>query len=134
MTAELFLEAVQQNGGALWAEDGKLKYRLPAGKSDLLPIMRHLKSEITKLLSEHPAMPSGVRLIHWEPKNAPVILSQCSTVTDIEKFIGSTLAQLDAKLNGKSWQAGNWPLSTLIESLAACGVHVVLDDPGRAWQ
>jgi hypothetical protein len=75
-----------------------------------------------------------VRLVHWEPKADPIELPQGSVVTDVEKFIGTTLAQLDAKLNGKSWQAGNWPLFTLIERLAACGCIVALDDPRKALQ
>ena len=134
MTAEIILEAVRETGGQIWVEAGNLKYRLPAEKSDLIPMMRELKSEILELLSERPAMPAGVRLVHWEPKADPIELPQGSVVTDVEKFIGTTLAQLDAKLNGKSWQAGNWPLFTLIERLAACGCIVALDDPRKALQ
>jgi hypothetical protein len=134
MTAEIILAAVRETGGQIWVEAGNLKYRLPAEKSDLIPMMRELKSEILELLSERPAMPAGVRLVHWEPKADPIELPQGSVVTDVEKFIGTTLAQLDAKLNGKSWQAGNWPLSTLIERLAACGCIVALDDPRKALQ
>jgi hypothetical protein len=134
MTAETVLAAVRETGGQIWVEAGNLKYRLPAEKSDLLPIMRKLKSEILELLSERPAMPAGVRLVHWEPKADPIELPQGSVVTDVEKFVRTTLAQLDAKLNGKSWQAGNWPLSTLIGRLAAVGVEIALDDPKQAWQ
>jgi hypothetical protein len=134
MTAEIILAAVRETGGQIWVEAGNLKYRLPAEKSDLIPMMRELKSEILELLSERPAMPAGVRLVHWEPKADPIELPQGSVVTDVEKFIGTTLAQLDAKLNGKSWQAGNWPLFTLIERLAACGCIVALDDPRKALQ
>ena len=134
MTAEIILAAVRETGGQIWIEAEKLKYRLPAGRTDLIPALQKLKGELLRLLSERPAMPAGVRLIAYEPKAAPVRLSECSTVTDTEKFIGTTLAQLDAKLNGKSWQAGNWPLSVLIDRLAACGCVVKLTDPRRAMQ
>jgi hypothetical protein len=95
-----------------------------------------LKGEIIEAFraGELLAVPVGVRIIRWEPKAAPVQLSQCATVTDIQKFISTTLRQLDAKLNGKSWQSGNWPLSALLERLAACGCIVALDDPKRALQ
>lgn len=135
MTAELILEAVRENGGALWAEGGKLKFRLPAGKSDLIPAMQKLKSEILRLLSsERSAMPAGVRLVRWQPVDAPVQLSECSTVTNVDLFIRSTLRQMEARLNGKDWLAGNWTLSTLLERLAICGCVVALDDPTKALQ
>lgn len=132
MTAEFVLEVVHQNGGALWIEGGKLKYRLPADKSELIPVMRELKSEILEYLSERPAMPAGLRLGSWEPKPAPVRLSEFETVVDVHLFIDRTLAQLDARLQGKDWLAGNWPLSTLLDRLAACGCVVALTDPKAA--
>jgi hypothetical protein len=134
MTAETILASVRQTGGQIWVEEGNLKYRLPAGKSDLIPFMRELKSEILELLSARPAMPAGVRLVHWEPKAAPVRLSECSTVVDVEKFVLMTLRQLEARLTGDGWRAGNWPLSALLERLAACGCIVALDDPRKALQ
>jgi len=96
--------------------------------------LRKHKAELIAELARRPAMPAGVRLVRWEPKTAPVQLSQCSTVTDTEKFIRMTLGQLEAALEGRNWQAGNWGLSGLIERLAACGCGVALDDPRKALQ
>ena len=89
---------------------------------------------VIELLARRPAMPSGVRLVSWEPKAAPVRLSECSTVTDVNLFILSTLRQLAAHLNGEGWQDGGWGLSGLLERLAACGCVVALDDPRKAIQ
>lgn len=79
-------------------------------------------------------MPPGVKLVQWQPKAAPVRLSPCSTVTDVERFIRQTLMQLQAALEGQTWQSGNWGLSGLLERLAAVGCVVALDDPRRALQ
>lgn len=129
MTAEVILEAVRQSGGLLWvAEGGKLKYRLPAGRLDLIPVMRESKDELLVLLSERPVMPAGVRLVRWEPKGAPVQLSRCETVLDVTRFAVSTIAQIDARLHDKHWLAGNWPLSELLVRLAAVGCVVELEE------
>ena len=96
--------------------------------------MKEHKAEVIAELAQRPVMPAGVRLVSWNPKAAPVQLSECSTVTDTEKFARTTLAQLGAALEGRSWQSGNWGLTGLIERLAAVGVELALDDPKQAWQ
>ena len=96
--------------------------------------LRQHKAELLAELARRPAMPAGVRLIRWEPKAAPVRLSECSTVTDTEKFIRTTLMQLEARLSGKDWLDGGWGLSGLLARLEACGCVVALDDPLKALQ
>jgi hypothetical protein len=59
---------------------------------------------------------------------------RCSTVTDTDKFIRSTLAQLDAHLKGEKFLDGGWGLSGLLARLEACGCIVALDNRGRALQ
>ena len=81
-----------------------------------------------------PSMPPGVTLVSWNPKPAPIRLSQCETVTDTEKFIGSTLMQLEASLEGQGWKAGHWGLCGLLERLASVGCIVALDDTRRLLQ
>jgi len=84
--------------------------------------------------SGQPRMLPGVKLILNALKPPPVRLSRYSTVVDVEKFISTTLMQLDARLNDKHWQSGNWTASDLLARLEACGVVVELDDPRRARQ
>ena len=87
-----------------------------------------------------PAMPPGVRLVSWEPKFAPVVLSRHMTVVDVPKFIQSTLRQLGAapalkrlqtsskdESNEMSYRSGNWSVSTLVGWMALCGVRVEID-------
>ena len=89
---------------------------------------------LAELMVRRPALPDGVRLIRWEPKAAPVRLSEYSTVTDTEKFIRTTLIQLAARLSGKDWLDGGWGLSGLLARLEACGCVVALDNPREALQ
>jgi hypothetical protein len=79
-------------------------------------------------------LPAGVRLIRWVPATAPVHLSRFETVTHLDIFVRTTLAQLDARLHGKTWLAGNRTLSTLLARLEACGCIVALDDPKKVLQ
>jgi hypothetical protein len=132
-TAELIVR-VSAAGGQLWLEDGKVRARLPESLRPMLDALRAHRSEIAELLAQRPAMPAGVRLIRWEPKAAPVRLSEWSTVTDVDLFMRSTLMQLEAALEGLTWQSGNWGLCGLLERLAAVGCIVALDDPRRMLQ
>jgi len=73
-------------------------------------------------------MPEGVRLINWEPKPAPVILTHYAVVTDVSRFIHITLLELKAALAGKRWQSGHWSVRELVDRLEECGVRVEVDN------
>jgi len=134
LSAADLIRAVRDRGGQFLIDGDRLGVIPRTAAEPFAEQIRQHKAELMAELSRRPTMPVGVRLASWNPKAAPVRLSECSTVTDTERFIGTTLAQLDAKLIGKSWPVGNWPLSTLIERLAAVGVEIALDDPKKALQ
>jgi len=75
-----------------------------------------------------PAMPPGVRLVHWEPKAAPVVLTQYSVVTDVHQFIRMTLLELKAALGDKRWQAGHRSARDLVDRLEQCGVRLEIEE------
>ncbi len=132
--ARELIRTVEANGGQLRV-DGE--FLVIAPKDAAAPVLEELKRHKPELMAElarRPAMPAGVRLIHWEPKEAPIQLSQCSTVTDTDKFILSTLRQVEARLYCKGSLAGGWTLSTLIDRLAAVGCFVELDNPRQSLQ
>ncbi|MHB2006835.1 MAG: hypothetical protein ACYCOX_02175 [Acidobacteriaceae bacterium] len=122
------VEAITSRGGQLWLDGQLLRYRLPATMGPMVDTLRTHKPEIVELLEQRPVMPLGVRLLSYQPKEPPVKLSQCETVVDTGKFIQSTLRQVDARLHGKKWLAGNLPLSGLVERLAAVGCVIELAD------
>jgi hypothetical protein len=100
---------------------------LPEDAVHLLDELRTHKGEVLSLLrrrEEIPTMPPGVRLVHWEPKLAPVVLTQYSVVTDVNKFVRMILMELKAALAGKRWQSGHRSARDLVDRLEQCGVRV----------
>jgi hypothetical protein len=69
-------------------------------------------------------MPSGIRLVEWAPKNPPIAVVRMGIVTNVPKFIASTLLELRARLEGKDFLAGNWSLRELVDRLEQVGVLV----------
>ncbi|MFZ0339887.1 MAG: hypothetical protein WAL45_17795 [Terracidiphilus sp.] len=135
MSAALeLIRTVEANGGCLRIDGEYLVIAPGEAAAPVMEELRQHKAELMAELARRPVMPSGVRLVSWSPKAAPVQLSVCSTVTDTEKFIRSTLTQLAARLSGKGWLDGGWGLSGMLTRLEACGCIVALDDPRRALQ
>ena len=92
-----------------------------------VPALREQREEIVAPHQRRmalPPIPDGVRLACWDPKQPPVVLQQCSVVIDVEKFVLATLEQLQARIEGKDFLAGNWSLRELIERLEQVGVKV----------
>jgi len=48
-------------------------------------------------------------------------------VTDVPRFVWSTLCQLDAALRGKQCLAGHWTTRELLDRLEQCGVNVEIE-------
>ena len=76
------------------------------------------------------AMPTGVRLLRWEPKQPPIAVTTFSVVTDPHKFIEGTLHQLEAALRGNVMAAGNWSVRDLCERLEQVGIRVTVAQKG----
>lgn len=132
MQASEILRTVENAGGELWVAGESLGYRLPETAISLVDELRTCKWELLDLLRERPSMPAGVSLVRWEPAPAPVKVNRWMAVLDTDRFIRVTLDQIDARLNGVDWKAGNWTLSELLERLEAVGVTVALKkDPER---
>lgn len=119
---------VESAGGHFMVKDDVLGVRPASIAQPVLDEIRMHKWEIIGLLSERPAMPARVRLIHWKPKPVPIQVSRGERVTDVPRFVQTTLMQVDARLRLKAWLAGNWPLSELVERLAAVGCVVKLEN------
>jgi hypothetical protein len=81
-----------------------------------------------------PSMPKGIRLVHWEPKAAPVVIDVCSVVADIPTFIESELRALDSRLNDPWTIHGGFTVPQMLDRLAQAGLEVELEPKGRANQ
>lgn len=128
------IRAVEANGGCFRVDGEYLVIAPGEAASSVMEELRQNKAELLAELARRPAMPAGARLVSWSPKAAPVQLSECSTVTDTEKFIDSTLRQLATRLSGKNWLDAGWGLWGLLARLEACGCVVALDDPRKELQ
>jgi hypothetical protein len=128
--ADSIVERIECAGGVLAVKGERIRVRLPEDAAHLLEELRAHKDEVLSLLrrrEEIPAMPRGVRLVHWEPKPAPVILTHCTVVTDVDRFIRMTLRELKAALAGNQWQSGHRSAHELVDRLEQCGVCVEIE-------
>jgi len=78
---------------------------------------RQQKAELIAALARRPAMPAGVRLVSWSPRGSPVQLSECSIITDTEKFICTTLRQVEVLFQGKGGWTPPWTGRVPVEGL-----------------
>jgi hypothetical protein len=131
---QALIEYVETAGGRFVVDGDRLGIFPRTVAAPVVEELRQHKPAIMDLLSRRPRMPAGVRLIRWAPKDAPVRLSECSTVTDTKEFITSTLRQLDNHLKGRKFLDGGWGLAGLLTRLEACGCYVALVDPRKALQ
>jgi hypothetical protein len=134
MTAIEVLHAVKEVGGSLSLNGDHLKYSIPQRAVWLLPNLRQRREALIELLRQretHPAMPRGVRLVKWEPKNPPIAIVRMGIVNNTDKFIHATLRELRARLEGKDFLAGNWSLRELVDRLEQVGVLVTVESTQR---
>jgi hypothetical protein len=134
MVPSEILSTVESVGGVVWVTGESLGYRLPESALLLVDELRTYKWELVELLSQRPTMPAGVRLVRWKPTSPPIKVNRWLTVLDTDKFIRVTLDQIEARLTGIDWKAGNWTLSELLEHLEAVGVAVALKNDSERLQ
>lgn len=90
MSAALeLIQVVESAGGRFMVDGDRLGIAPREAAAPVMEELRQHKAELLAELARRPAMPAGVRLIRWEPKTAPVRLSECSTVTDVDLFINN---------------------------------------------
>ena len=77
------------------------------------------------------AMPSGVKLLRYEPKKLPVAIDVCTIVTDVSKFIQRELRDLDSRLNLPGTIRGGWSVPQILDRLRQVGVEVEIHLTGN---
>jgi hypothetical protein len=72
-----------------------------------------------------PPMPPHIRLVNWNPNEAPIAIDSCTVVVDVALFIKTTLEQLTAALiDDKRWVG--WSVPQLADRLRQAGVVIEL--------
>ena len=74
-------------------------------------------------------LPEGVTLLSFTRKDPPVAVTVCSVVTDIPKFIGHALEELDARLHHPVQIKAGDSVFELLSKLADCGLELRLEWP-----
>ncbi len=77
--------------------------------------------------AQPPALPPGVRLMSYQPKEPPVAITVCSVVTDVPKFIEHCLAELSARLHSPVQIRAGDSVFELLSKLADCGLELVVE-------
>lgn len=135
MNAPEVLEAVQNSGGSVCLSGERIQYVVPESEMWLVRELQQHRDEIVALLKVQQSsswMPAGVRLLNWKLKKPPAAIINMGIVTDVNKFVATTLLQLRARLEGKDFLAGNWSLRELIERLEQVGVKLAIESADAA--
>jgi hypothetical protein len=136
VTVADMVSEVEAAGVAFLLDGEKVHVRYPddqrrkelAGQIALLRAQRVEVAAYLKARRAIPPIPDGVRLIRWEPKPAPVILTRYEVVTEVSRFVEMTLLELRAAIAGRSYLAGHRGVRELMERLEECGVVVEVDE------
>jgi hypothetical protein len=131
MSVTEILDAVQVAGGSLALNGERIQYVLPNSATWLITELKRNRKEVVELLRKNnalPPMPPGVRLLRWEPKNPPVAIVRMGIVSNVNKFVETTLRQMRARLEGRDFLAGNWSLRELVDRLEQVGVCVTIEN------
>lgn len=139
MTTLDVIDRLAELGCAIRAEGTRLKVRGPdlpevaelvtklhARRDDALAILRDSASTPPSLEEVQAALPPGVRLLSYEPKQAPFAVAPVSIVSNAGTFYRAYLRDLKARLerpNGRHCP----PLVDILTKLADAGLELTLE-------
>lgn len=136
------IDRLAELGCAVRVEGEKLKVRGPnlpevaglvselrARRDDALAILREAESNPPSLSEIQAALPVGVKLVSYRPKQAPFAVATVSVVTNAGKFFCAYLRDLKGRLE-KPEGYHCPPLADILGKLADAGLELKLEKPG----
>ena len=142
MTAFDVLDRLQGLGCAVRVEGKKLKVRGPnlpevaalvselhARRDDAFSILRDTESRPLPLEDIQAALPSGVTLVSYKPKETPFAVAPVSIVTNAGKFFRAYLKDLNWRIEHPNGYAAP-PLADILSKLADAGLELKIGKPG----
>ncbi len=136
MTAFEVIDRLAELGCAVHVEGVKLKVRGPnlpevprlvselrACRDDALAILRESGSRPPSLTEIQAALPAGVCLVSYQPKQAPFAVAPVSIVTNAGKFYRAYLADLARRLEKPEGHHCP-PLADILAKLADAGLEL----------
>jgi hypothetical protein len=130
----------ESRGGEFVLDGERVHVKYPPDLLDvfapILATLRANRQQVEMLIRERhgvpappepPALPRGVRLIRYAPKEPPVAVAPVSIVTNVDKFIRHHLAELDARLNHSIQIRGGGSVFEILAKLAEVGLELRLE-------
>ena len=139
MTAFEVIDRLAELGCAVRVEGERLKVRGPnvpevpalvselrARRQEAIYILRERQSQPPSLKEVKAALPPGVRLVSYEPKEAPFAVAPVSVVTNAGAFYRAYLSDLAWRLEHPDGHAAP-PLADILAKLADAGLTLTAD-------
>jgi hypothetical protein len=126
---------MESMGINVWLDGNKVRLRYSNGEQRQnlvaqISFLRVRRADVATFLrlrnGDIPVMPTGIRLVAWEPKQPPVRLESFLVVTNSVGFANSALREIYERLSNPKRKYGR-SVKQLIEHLAKVGVMVELD-------
>ena len=132
------IDRLRELGGNVFLDGEKIRYRIPAtdearqlvgeiraNREAIIALLRDRESRAPSLDEVRASLPPGIRLVSYQPKEAPFAVAPVSVVTDAGRFYRAYLADLRERLqkpNGYSCPR----LEDILAKLASAGVQIEL--------
>ncbi len=136
------IDRLRELGGELFLDGDRLRYRIPdtPEANQVLEELRRNREALRHMLGEQAsqpptleevkaALPPGVRLVCYQPKQAPFAVTPVSVITNAGKFYRAYLSNLKARVE-KPDGFHCPPLGDILAKLAEAGLELNLEKPG----
>lgn len=134
------VDRIRELGGELFLVGDRLRFRIPAGnmearqliaeirrdRDEVIAMLRDKESKPPSIEEVQAALPPGVKLVSYEPKQAPFAVAPVSLVNDAGKFYRAYLADLSRRL-AKPEGYHCPPLADILSKLADAGLELRVD-------
>ncbi len=136
------VDRIRELGGELFLVGDRLKYRIPAGNLEarqliaeirrdreaVIAMLRDIESKPPSVEEVRAALPPGVKLVSYNPKQSPFAVAPVSVVTNAGKFYRAYLADLSRRL-ARPEGCHCPPLADILSKLADAGLELSVDAP-----
>jgi hypothetical protein len=136
------IDRLQELGGELFLQDGFIRYRVPKGNPEarellaeirkdrqaFIALLRDRESKPPSLEEVKGVLPPGVKLVNYEPKQAPFAVAPVSVVSNAGRFFRAYLRDLRWRLEHPASYAAP-PLTDILSKLADAGLELLVEAP-----
>lgn len=138
------IDRIRELGGELRLDGEKIRYKIPRtpeareiiseirkDRAAIIAMLKDRESTPPSLAEVRAALPAGVQLVSYRPKQAPFAVAPVSVVTDAGKFYRAYLRDLKARLE-KPQSYHCPPLADILSKLGDAGLELRIEPDVRA--